>query len=168
METVDALIKQLRSASTEQRAVIRGNLLDLAKGTNGGEVREHLERAAKGEVLEVQWELEEVIDAVTPKKPEPVAPEAPVEDPPPAPDAGKRLGPKDLVLVYDDPRGLMIHRTKPPPAGTKTPPPVRWFVTQVNPRTTQPETFELHPQEVEQLKTQLQGSPYWVLGAAAD
>jgi hypothetical protein len=167
METVDALIKQLRAANTEQRAAIRGNLLELAKGEQGSEVREHLERAAKGEILEVQWELEEVIDAVTPKKPAPsTAPEPELQAPPP--EANKRLGPKDLVMVYDDPRGLMIHRTKPAPAGTPTPPPARWFLTQVDPRTGQPQTLELHPQEVEQLKTQLQGSPYWVLGAAGD
>ena len=167
MENVDALIKQLRGANADQRAAIRGNLLELAKGEKGSEVREHLERAAKGEVLEVQWELEEVIDAVTPKKPAPSAPVAP-EPPPPGPEAKGRLGPKDLVLVYDDPRGLMIHRTKPAPAGTKTPPPTRWFLTQVDPRTSQPQTLELHPQEVEQLKAQLQGSPYWVLGATGD
>ncbi len=105
MENVDALIKQLRAANADQRAAIRGNLLELAKGANGGEVRSHLERAAKGEVLEVQWELEEVIDAVTPKKVVPAEPEAP-EEPAPRPKPNKRLGPKDLVLVYDDPRGL--------------------------------------------------------------
>ena len=167
MENVDALIKQLRAANTEQRAAIRGNLLELAKGEQGSEVREHLERAAKGEVLEVQWELEEVIDAVTPKKPAPST-LPPREQTAAPPEANKRLGPKDLVLVYDDPRGLMIHRTKPAPAGTQTPPPTRWFLTQVDPRTGQPQTLELHPQEVEQLKAQLQGSPYWVLGAAGD
>ena len=32
-------------------------------------------------------------------------------------------------------------------------------------RTGQPQTFELHPQEIQQLKTQLAGSPYWVIGA---
>jgi hypothetical protein len=43
----------------------------------------------------------------------------------------------------------------------------RWFATQVDPATRQPQTFELHPQEVSQLRMQLHGSPYWLLGAGA-
>ena len=31
----------------------------------------------------------------------------------------------------------------------------------------QPQTFELMPQEITQLKTQLAGSPYWLLGGKA-
>jgi hypothetical protein len=40
----------------------------------------------------------------------------------------------------------------------------RWFLTQIDPRTYQPQTFELRPEEVSQLKIQLQGSPFWVPG----
>jgi hypothetical protein len=40
----------------------------------------------------------------------------------------------------------------------------RWFATQVDPRSGQPQTFELHASEVSQLKMQLMGSPYWVTG----
>jgi len=41
----------------------------------------------------------------------------------------------------------------------------RWFATQVDPQTGQPQTFELQPYEVKQLQTQLKGSPYWLVGA---
>ena len=77
---------------------------------------------------------------------------------PPKEEVPKKLNPSDLVLVYDDPRGLLLHRTK---TGD------RWFATQADPRTQQPQTFELRAQEISQLKVQLAGSPYWVLGAAA-
>lgn len=81
------------------------------------------------------------------------------EEPPPAdPQKGQRLSAKDLDLIYDDPRGLALHRTKDGK---------RWFATQVDPYTRQPQTFELHPSEITQIKTQLQGSPYWLLGAGA-
>ena len=60
------------------------------------------------------------------------------------------------MLVYDDPRGLMLHKAK---VGE------RWFATQVDPRTGTPQTFELHAQEITALKQQLASSPYWLLGA---
>jgi serine/threonine protein kinase len=79
-------------------------------------------------------------------------------EPPPAaePDPNRPLTMKDLVTIYDDPRGLVLHRSK---VGN------RWFATQADPYTGQPQTFELRPAEISQLKAQLAGSPYWVLGA---
>ena len=157
MEEVDTLIEALRKASWKEREPIKQQLLALAKGPAGPAVRDRIETVRRGELLEVQWELEEILDAVTPKKVEPekkVEPPKPVEEAPP--DPNKPLTAKDLVLVYDDPRGLMLHKAK---VGE------RWFATQVDPRTNQPQTFELHPTEVAQLKTQLSGSPYWVIGA---
>jgi hypothetical protein len=120
-------------------------------------VRSYLDNAKRGELLEVQWEIEEVVDATTPKKLDPPkkAPE-PAPEPEAPPDPSKPITQKDLTVVYDDPRGLVLHKTK---VGD------RWFATQVDPRTGQPQTFELHAQEVAQLKTQLAGSPYWVLGS---
>ena len=50
---------------------------------------------------------------------------------------------------------MVLHKTK---VGD------RWFATQVNPQTRQPETFELHPSEVAEIKVQLASSPYWVVG----
>jgi len=136
-------------------------LLVLATGPDGGRVREHIEAQHKLELLEVQWELEEVLEAATPTPDEPAAPE-PEPEPEPeevADDPNKPLSAADLNLVYDDPRGLMLHKTRKGPD--------RWFATQTDPRTGQPQTFELHASEIEQLKTQLDGSPYWLLGAGS-
>ena len=62
----------------------------------------------------------------------------------------------DLDMVYDDPRGLQLYKHKKQE---------RWFAVQADPMSGQPRMFELHPSEVTQLRAQLQGSPYWVLGA---
>lgn len=109
----------------------------------------------KGELLETRWEIEDILEATTPKKAAPARPAAP-EPPPAPPDPNRPLTAADLDMVYDDPRGLMLHKSK---VGD------RWFATQIDPRTGQPQTFELHAAEVQQLKTQLKGSPYWLLGA---
>jgi hypothetical protein len=131
-------------------------MLALARGNDAKRVREHLDNARRGELLEIQWEIEEVLEQTAPPKPVSAAPPAPPPEPEPAPDPNRPLTSKDLTLVYDDPRGLVLHKAK---VGD------RWFATQVDPRTQQPQTFELHPQEITQLKQQLAGSPYWVLGA---
>ena len=157
MEKVDALVAKMRSASHDERDAIRAELVALCTGPDGDRVRDHLEREARGQVLEIQWELEEIVEETTPEAPVAAAPPEPEPEPEPEPPADGRLTSKDLDVVYDDPRGLILHRTKDG---------VRWFATQVDPRTGQPQTFELHPTEIEQLKAQLAGSPYWVLGQA--
>ena len=124
---------------------------------DGARARDLLDTAMKGELLETRWEIEDVLEATTPKKPEPVKkaaePEVPKKE-----DPNRPLTAADLDLVYDDPRGLMLHKSK---VGD------RWFATQVDPRSGTPQTFELHAAEVKQLKTQLQGSPYWLVGSGA-
>ena len=165
MEAVDTLIGELRGSAFDARDPIKTKLVALATGDNGSLVREHLESVKRGELLELQWEIDDVLAESAPPPPEPdpneVAEEEAVEatpDPDPAaedPDPNAPLTAADLDLVYDDPRGLMLHKSK---VGD------RWFATQVDPRTGQPQTFELHPHELEQLKSQLQGSPYWRLG----
>lgn len=160
---VDALVARLRSAlkrGAEDPEDVKAELLALAAGPDGRRAREHIEHAAKSELLEVQWELEDVVAQTAPPPPA-EAPKPAAAAPPPAPepppdDPNRPLTAADLTLVYEDPRGLLLHRTK---KGD------RWFATQVNPNTRQPETFELHPQEIAQIKRQLQGSPYWVIGA---
>ncbi len=154
MDTVTALVARIRSASYSEREAIKEELLALVRGPGGAAAREALDSARKGELLEVQWEIEEVLELTAPPKPVEAAPPPP---PPPEapPDPNAPLTSKDLVMVYDDPRGLVLHKSK---VGE------RWFATQVDPNTRQPQTFELHPQEVTQLKQQLAGSPYWVLG----
>lgn len=156
MEEVDRLVALLRSASYSAREPLKQQLIALAGGENGARVREHLEAAKRGELLELQWEIEEVIEATAPKV-EP--PPKPKEEPKPEvkEDPNRPLTSKDLTLIYDDPRGLVLHKTK---AG-----PERWFATQFDPQSGQPQTFELQPAEIAQLKQQLAGSPHWVLGS---
>lgn len=157
LAAVDALIAALRAASYAGREGVKAEMLTLARGPEGARVREHLEAKKREELLELQWEIEEVLEATAPPKPV-VVPEK-VEPPPPPPepeDPNRPLTAKDLVLIYDDPRGLMLHKSK---VGD------RWFATQVDPRTGTPQTFELHPQEIAGIKQQLAGSPYWLLGA---
>jgi len=162
LEPIDALINELKTADEDRVEAIKQELLAAVRADSA--VRDHVERQARSQVLVVQWELEEVLEAAVPQvetppepEPEPDAaqpePEEPEEDP-----TKKQLTAADLDMVYDDPRGLVLHRTKDGK---------RWFATQVDPRTMQPQTFELHASEIDQLKKQLTGSPYWLLGAGA-
>ncbi len=156
MQDVDGLIERLRELESHQEdeiEAVKAALLSLALGPNGREVCSHIERAMRGELLEVRWELEEVLEEALPEKPAPAKPQ-----PEPAEEEAPAGGDDELVLVYDDPRGLLLHRT---PQGD------RWFATQVDPATGQPATFELPLDQVEAVKQQLAGSPYWVLGASA-
>lgn len=161
MEAINTLIDALRTANHDARTDIKAEIIALAKGDDGSAVREHLENLKRGELLEIQWEIDDVLDesAPPPVEPPPVEPEPetaqPVDEAPEASGQQERLTAADLNLVYDDPRGFMLHKSK---VGD------RWFATQVDPSTGMPQTFELHAQEIEQLKAQLQGSPYWRLG----
>jgi|WetSurMetagenome_2_1015567.scaffolds.fasta_scaffold638214_1 hypothetical protein len=169
MEVIDDLIARMRVADSEEdRTAIKAALESYIRNEGGVEARIALEKAARDEVLEIRWELEDVIDQVSP--PPPPAPKVPIEPekpaPPPktakserAPPAGAPIPNEEPILVYDDPRGLLIHRTRDS---------AHWYATQVDPRSGEPQTFELVPGEVSALKQQLAGSPYWVLGADGD
>lgn len=156
MEAVEKLVASMRKAEPEEREALKAELVALASGPDAVLAREAIENCKRGELLEVQWELEEVLEVTAPKKVEKKV-EAPKKEEPKE-DPNRPLTAKDLVLVYDDPRGIMLHKAK---VGE------RWFLTQVNPRTGQPQTMELMPQEVAQVKAQLEGSPYWVIGSGA-
>ena len=162
MEAVNTLIDALRTASHDARSSIKDELVALAKGSDSSAVREHLDNLKRGELLEIQWEIDDVLDESAPPPVEPppaeptTEPDQPADETPEAPDPQERLNAADLDMVYDDPRGFMLHKSK---VGD------RWFATQVDPSTGMPQTFELHAQEIEQLKGQLQGSPYWRLGS---
>ncbi len=156
MEEVDRLLALLRSGSSAGREAAKQALLALAAGETGKRVREHLESCKRGELLEVQWEIEEIVEATAPKVDPPPKPAVKEEPKPEVPDPNKPLTSKDLTLIYDDPRGLVLHKTKLGPE--------RWFATQFDPRSGQPQTFELVAEEIVQLKQQLAGSPHWVIG----
>jgi len=161
MDAIDTLMDDLRTADFEARSTIKEKLIALATSKDRAIVRDHLETLKRGELLEIQWEIDDVLDESAPPKPEATEPEeaiAPEEEAATTPDPNDPNTPltaADLNLVYDDPRGFMLHKSK---VGE------RWFATQVDPATGLPQTFELHANEIEQLKTQLQGSPYWRLG----
>ncbi len=152
-DAMDELVEKLGSAERSEWDALRQQLLEAARALPDPKTAiEHLESVKKGiNNLEARWEVDEVIETLTP---EPDAAEEPEEEEPP--DADKPLTQADLDLIYDDPRGIRLHRSK---VGE------RYFLTQVDPRTYQPQTFELRPEEVTQLKAQLEGSPYWLIGA---
>ncbi len=156
MDTVDAMVETLRQASPGDRGQVKAQLIALAQGPEGDLVQEHLDNIRRGELLETQWEIEEVLEATAPEPAQPEAEPEPEPEPEPEEDPNRELTAADLQLVYDDPRGLMLHKSK---VGD------RWFLTQTDPRTQQPQTFELHKQEIDQLKAQLKGSPYWLIGS---
>lgn len=148
-DAVDGLVDRIGQATFAEREGLRDQLLAAARAVGDDKaVMDHLESAKKRiGSLEARWEVDEVIEALTPP-PAPPEPEEPEPEEPQGP-----LTAADLDLVYDDPRGIRVHKTK---VGE------RYFLTQVDPRTYQPQTFELRPEELSQLKMQLQGSPYWV------
>ncbi len=149
MAQAEALVAKIAAASHGEREALREALLALAlNAPDRTAMRDFLEDKARPLALEARWEIEEVIEAITP----PPTPEPAKEEP-----KKRGLSQSDLVLVYDDPRGLALHRTKVAPE--------RWFLTQVDPRTGQPMTAEVPAAQVAQIKTQLAGSPYWVLGS---
>ena len=159
MDEIETLIGELQGASTDRKAAIYGELENLCRSSDAQEARSAIEKSARAQILTIQWELEEILERTAP---EPIKPPEPPEEPEeaaadevPEPAPGDGLSAADVEMVYEDPRGLVLHRTK---TGD------RWLATQVDPRTGQPQTFELHPQEIDQLKTQLAHSPYWVLG----
>lgn len=151
MQAADKLIARIGALAAEddEEALeeAKAALVALLKGPGGGPARELVEQAVHGALLEVRWELEEVLEEASPKQatPKPALEPEPEEDPA-----------DDMVLVYDDPRGLMLHRNR---AGD------RWFATQLDPQTGQPATFEVPAHQVPAIKKQLAGSPYWVLGS---
>jgi len=157
MEELDALIAQLRNCPEAERAPIIEKLMEHARGERGDVAREHLARAARSEVLEIQWELEDLVEAASPAPPTPPAAEPEPEPEPeaeaePEPEAEPE-DPAQPILVYDDPRGLRLYKTHDGE---------RWVALQVDPTTGQPRQMELLPEQVTALKTQLLGSPYWV------
>jgi hypothetical protein len=152
IDRMDELLKRLLASPWKERDGVKAEMVAAIQAAVDPEVlRSHLEGSLRGiNDLELRWEVQAVLEETKPPAPPQAEPE------PPKPEEKKKLNPSDLVLMYDDPRGLLLHKTK---VGD------RWFATQADQRTGQPQTFELRPQEIAQLRTQLAGSPYWVLGS---
>ena len=153
--TLDEILERLRTAGWKDRDGILAELRAVVERANASPaIVRHLEDAKKSLPLEVRWDVEEVIEAFEAKPEVPDAAEDNEEEPPPDPTKPRSMS--DLNVVYDDPRGLIVYKSK---IGE------RWFAAQPDPYTGQPRMYELGAAEVQQLKTQLAGSPYWVLGA---
>ena len=154
LAAIDALLEQLKTADWKAREALSAELRAAAEALGHPVATRHLEHALKSLPLEARWEVEEVIEALTPPPPPPEEPEQPEEEDD-APDDGQ-LRASDLKEVYNDPRGLILFTDK---SGK------RWFAQQVDPRTGQPVMFELPPHEIDAVRAQLKGSPYWNLGS---
>jgi hypothetical protein len=149
MEAVDTLIARLRSTDDDdERDEIKAEIIALGKIIGRSQLREYVEDALKQELLEVQWELEEVVEALSPPKKTPEPEPEPVDDP-----TQRALRPSEIELVYNDPRGLRIYKSTVDD---------RWVVSQIDPRVGQPVTYEIPGSEAAQIKRQLAGSPYWL------
>lgn len=149
-------VERLRSVSWKEREAVREAIGAIAVQVQDRvAMRDHLEEVQRGLGLELRWEIDAVLELLAEPPPEPEEePEAEEEEE----DPNRQLSASDLDLVYHDPRGLLLYKSK---RGE------RWFATQADPMTGQPQTFELPPEQVDQVKAQLAGSPYWVLGAGA-
>ena len=66
MEAINTLIDALRTANHDARTDIKAEIIALAKGDDGSAVREHLENLKRGELLEIQWEIDDVLDESAP------------------------------------------------------------------------------------------------------
>ena len=116
-----------------------------------------IEGAARRERLELQWKLEEIIEEFAPPPPpkaEEPAEEEPEPEPEPEPDYDPNtpLRAEDLEIIYDDPRGIVIHEHKTQGF---------WLLTQVDPMSGQPQTVQVPTDQQASIKAQLLGSPYW-------
>jgi len=160
-EQIDTLLKSIRHDRNEWEGGL-AKLRELLTGPEKGMVRDHLETAARREPMEFQWRLEELLEATAPPKPKaaekPPEPEEDEEEDEPEEEAEDPavvapLRPEDLVPIYDDPRGLMIHKHRIDG---------RWILTQLNPMTGQPQSVELQAAQKKQVQEELADSPYWL------
>ncbi len=146
---LDAQIAALVAAGWRERDALKEALVEQASLLPDRDaVLKHIGAARDGLTdLELRWELDEVVEALTP-----------VPEPEPEPEEEEQAEDKasDFTMVYDDPRGLQLFKHKDG---------IQWVASQTNPQTGQPQSFAVPPEQLTQLKEQLRGSPYWVLGA---
>lgn len=159
MEAIIKMIREIQGASTARQAEIYADLESRCQDKDKKEVRSQIEKQARAQILTIQWELEEIMERTAsklsppPKETPEEAPDVPEESP--DPDPNTPLSSADVEVIYEDPRGLVLHRSK----NGK-----RWLATQLDPETGHPQTFELQGEQIDQLKMDLAQSPYWVLG----
>ena len=143
-EKFKAYIEELKGASIRRQDEICEELLSIGK-EKPSEAADLLKSLTKFEHLNIQWLIEEVIEQLTPTT---EAPEE-IDDP-----STRPLRSSELELVYDDPRGIRLYRSKVDS---------RWVLYQVDPRSGMPMQQELKAEDAEHVKRQLYGSPYWLI-----
>jgi len=154
MQIIDSLIEKLRATENmDLREEIKASIISHADEFGASNLREYVESALKKELLEVKWELEDVVDALSPKSPSSEPEPEPEPQPTEEEDPSRLLRPSELELVYQDPAGLRLFRSKIDD---------RWVVSQIDPRIGQPVTYEVSTEDVQRIKSQLAGSPYWI------
>ena len=142
------IISDLRKAVGDDNACerLKEELISLSEAHGRNNVVQFLESAKRTERLPVQWELEEVIEMLIP--PKKVVAQEDEDDP-----SQRRLRASELLLVYSDPRGIRLLKSKVDD---------RWVLMQMDPRTGGMMQQELTGQQGDELKLQLADSPYWV------
>ena len=146
---IDGYILNIRASidtNEEQVELEKGHIIALAESYEAKEIAQILELRKPKELLPIQWELEEIIEALDPAD---TTPEEDDDDDP----CQRRLRASELELVYSDPRGLQLFTSKVDD---------RWVVMQMDPYTGGMTQKEIPGDQAEHIKRQLAGSPYWV------
>ena len=136
-EQVAALIDIIR-LDDEALESAKEKLVQLADTENKSDLVSIIETQKRREILLVQWELEEVLNILNPPKAET---EEEVDDP-----SKRQLRMSELELVHQDPRGVMLYRSKVDD---------RWVVIQVDPYTRQMVRNEITAEQGQNIYQQL-------------
>ena len=119
-DKIQEYILIFRSEDDDQIEEAKEKLLTLADSIGKNTLYNYLESAKKTELLPVQWEIEDVMDALIPPKEEKQEDD---DDP-----TKRELRQSELELVAQTPQGIFLYKSKVD---------TRWVVMQVNPYTGQ-------------------------------
>ena len=143
-EKIQGLIVLLRSDDDDQVEKAKAELLSLGEASGKKAVYNYLESLKRTEVLTVQWEIEEVMEALIPPKEELNAEED--DDP-----TKRQLRLSELELVAQHPQaGIALYRSKVDP---------RWVFMQRDPYTGQMMRQDITEEQAQGLLKRLQ-SPF--------
>ena len=140
-EKIQEYILIFRSEDDDEIEVAKEELLRLAETIGKNTLYNYLETAKKTELLPVQWEIEDVMDALVPPKEDKQEDE---DDP-----TQRELRQSELELVAQTPQGIFLYKSKVD---------TRWVVMQINPYTGQlMGRRELPKEEGEKIFVQIKG-----------
>ena len=145
------MIEQLREATDEQCEQIKAQIIAIAGEYGPSNTISLLESKKYEERLPVQWELDEVIEALEPTKKKGKKDNEDEDDP-----SNRRLRSSELELYYNDPhRGIRLFKSKVDE---------RWVLMQMDPRTGGMLQNELQAKDAHPIIQQLQmmGAPFWI------